>query len=147
MLAPGVIVCERRGRFAARIRHGLAEQGLHVRVSETRNGKDCLAAVRSRRSSAAVIEVTGNPVAALELIDEIRRCDCSVLVTVVVNRRSQWIEPLVREFGAAYCALDSFEINLLVGLIGRHLGGACRNVARSAVVEVASGHLGESECL
>lgn len=121
MLAPGVLVCERRGRYAARLRHQLAEQGIHVRVRETRSGKDSLKALHSRRFCAVVVEATSNPIAALELIAEVRAFDSSVLVLVVLDRIAQWVEGPAREFGATYCAVVPFELDLLADLIVRHL--------------------------
>ena len=120
-MAPGVLVCERRGRYAARLRHKLADQGIRVRVSETRSGKDCLRALRARRFCAVLVEATSDPIAALELIAEVRAFDSSVLVLVVVDRTTQWVEGPAREFGATYCAVVPFERDLVADLIVRHL--------------------------
>ena len=121
VLAPGVLVCERRGRYAARLRHELADQGIHVRVSETRSGIDCLKALHARRFCAVLVEATSNPMAALELIAEVRVFDSSVLVLVVIDRSTQWVEGPAREFGATYCAVVPFELDLLADLMVRHL--------------------------
>ena len=121
MLAPGVMVYERRGRYAARLRRELAGQGLHMRVTEARSGKDCFAALRSRRLSAVVLEMMPNPLAGLELIGRIRDFDSSLLVTAVAERGEPWVEELAREFGATYCAFDAADVELLIDLIVRHL--------------------------
>jgi DNA-binding NtrC family response regulator len=138
-----VIVCERRGRLAARLRHALAERGLQVRVSETRNGRDCLAALRARRSSAIAVEMAPSPAAALELIDEVRRFNSSVLVTAVVDQHDGWVEPLTREFGAVYCAVDPYDLDRLVALIVRHLE---QQRVGPAVVEPGQARAEVSQC-
>lgn len=138
MLAPGVVVCERRGRYAARLRRELAVRGMHVRVSETRSSKDCLTALCGRRYSAVAVEMMPNPIAALDLIEKVRAFDSSLLVTAVLDRASQWLEPHAREFGAAYCAIDPFEMDLLVELILRHMQRQLRELGPAPNHRLAS---------
>lgn len=134
VLAPGVMVYERRGRYAARLRRELAGHDFHVRVIETRSAKDCLAALHGRRASAVVLEMMPNPLAGFELIGSIRAFDSSVLVTAVADRNEPWVEGWAREFGATYCAVDAFDLELLIDLIVRHLR---RNVIETRPANVS----------
>ena len=118
-----VIVCERRGTWAAALRRELADAG--VRIRETRSLADCWAALAESPASLAVVELTPAGAAALlERMAWLGRDFPRARAAVVADRSLAGYEWLLREAGAVHFVVSPRRLAPLGRLACRHLAEA-----------------------
>jgi ActR/RegA family two-component response regulator len=117
--AAKLIVCERRGRWAAALRRELAEAG--VRVWETRTLADCRDELVANPASFAVVELGTNLNGLLRLLARWPRRFPLARLAVVADRAQAGYEWLLREAGAVHFLSSPREVAVLARLACRHL--------------------------
>jgi hypothetical protein len=115
---PGVIVCERKGTWAASLRHHLPRE---LRLRETRSLTECLAELAAAPASLAVVELSeANHARALDMVAEVgRRFPLALVVTVAPRGWEAW-QWLAREAGAAHFTTSPRDGDLVARLAVRH---------------------------
>jgi DNA-binding NtrC family response regulator len=114
---PSVIVCERRGHWAAGLRRHLPRD---IPVRETRNFADCRRELVARPASLVVVEVARTNVAgALDLLVNVARKYPQARAAVVAERGCERYEWLMREAGAIHFISSPREADALAQLAVR----------------------------
>ncbi|MEX0678528.1 MAG: hypothetical protein WD063_15715 [Pirellulales bacterium] len=116
---PSVIVCERRGIWAAGLRRHLPRE---IRVCETRLLADCRRELAGAPPSLVVVELSeSNLAAALDLVaDAVRRFPLARVVAVA-ERGWEPYEWLLREAGAIHFTTQPRKADTLARLAVRHV--------------------------
>jgi len=115
-----LIVCERRGHWAAALRRELSESGL--RVWETRLLADCWQSLTVAPASFLVVELSlGNAEALLGRMMRLPTEYPLARVAVVAERRLTAYEWLVREAGAVHFVSSPRELGPLAQIGFRHM--------------------------
>jgi hypothetical protein len=114
---PSVIVCERRGIWAAGLRRHLPRA---IRVRETRNFADCRRELTAWPASLVAVEVSRTNVAgALDLLTEVARKYPLARAAAVAERGCEPYEWLLREAGAIHFTTSPRESDALARLAVR----------------------------
>jgi hypothetical protein len=115
---PCLIVCERKGIWAAAARRRLPSE---IRVRETRSLADCRREMTAAPASLVVVEVTQASLSgALELVADARRRCPLTRVAAVADRGCEAYEWLLREAGAIHFSTSPRDADVLVRLAVRH---------------------------
>jgi hypothetical protein len=116
---PGlVIVCERNGHWAARLRQTLALPS--GRLRETRTPAHCLEALAAAPASLVLVELpAGREEAALELISRVEREFPPARSVVLAERGLERLETAARELGAIHFAVAPRDLRPLAELARR----------------------------
>ena len=115
-----LLVCERGGRWAARLRRELAEAG--VRVWETRSLAECWALLAESPASFVLVELTlANAEGLLRRMVRRGRDFPLAEVAVVAARSLAGWQGLVREAGTAYFSCSPRRLGALAEVACRHL--------------------------
>jgi hypothetical protein len=116
---PGVIVCERKGAWAAGLRRHLPRE---VRLRETRVLADCASALAEAPGSLVVLELTlAHLDGVLEFLGDVESRYPLAAVVVVADRSLEPYEGLFREAGAVHFATSPRTADALARLAARHL--------------------------
>ena len=99
MESPRIVVHENGRRWVDHIRARM--RGLAVQVRHSTSARDCLELVRGRRRSLIVLEWGTQPLAGMELLDQVHGLDPEAAVLVVARPVPVPVELLTRELGAA----------------------------------------------
>jgi hypothetical protein len=127
-----LIVCERSGAWADRLRRELA--GRNVALAETRTPREARAALSQSPSACLVLElVPGGAEEALDLLIDLPRGYPHVRAAVVADRQLADYEGLVRELGAVAFASSPRGLALLADTLARQL--AAMPAAASGLTE------------
>lgn len=115
---PAVIVCERKGVWAAAVRRHLPPA---VRLCETRSLADCRRELAAAPSCLVAVEVNpANLLAALELFAEMGRRYPLARAVAIAQRGGAPFEAALREAGAIYFTTSPREADVLARLAVRH---------------------------
>jgi hypothetical protein len=118
----GLIVCERTGRWAIRLRR---EWGEGLRVTETRSLSDAWQALQAAPCSFLVVELTATGAEGLiEWLPGLERQFPLARAAVVAGRRLAVYELAAREAGAVAFSCSGRGLRPLVEAAGRHLRAA-----------------------
>ena len=116
---PSIVVCERRGIWAAGLRRHLPRQ---LRVCETRTLADCRRELTAAPASLVVVELTESNVAgALDLVVDVVRSFPWARVVAVAERGWEPYEWLLREAGAIHFITSPRKADMLARLAVRHV--------------------------
>lgn len=116
---PSVIVCERRGLWAAGLRRHLPRE---FPISETRTLADCRHQLAAAPTSLLVVELlpTGVP-GTLELLGDLGRSFPLARAVAVAARGLEPYEWVLREAGAIHFTTSPRESDVLARLAVRHV--------------------------
>ena len=115
---PCVIVCERRGIWAAGLRRHLPRE---IRVYETRTLADCRRELAARPASLVAVELLGNNVTGtLDLLADVARTFPLARGVAVAQRGWESYEWLLREAGALHFTTSPRQCDVLARLAVRH---------------------------
>jgi hypothetical protein len=115
---PGVIICERKGTWAAGLRRYLPRE---LRLRETRSLADCLHELDESPASVVVVEFSEALLErALDLLGEVGRRFPSALVVAVAPRGWEPYEGLLREAGAVHFTTSPRDGDVLARIAVRH---------------------------
>ncbi len=119
MSRPRVIVCERRGIWAAGLKRFLPRE---TRVREMRVLADCQAELAAAPGSLLVVELSqANVEPVLNLFSRLNDRFSGAAAAVVAPRELSAYEPLVREAGSVYFTGSPRRCDVLARLVTRHL--------------------------
>ncbi len=116
---PGVIVCERRGHWAAALRRELSSD---VRLRETRSLAECAAALAAAPTSVLALElVPRNLAGVLELVGEMASRFPQARAVILADHAMQSCEGPLREAGALHFVASPRELAGLGRTVRNHL--------------------------
>ncbi len=120
---PRLIVCERKGRWAAALRvHGGVPAGAMV---ETRSLPDCAAELRAHPRSFVLLELSArNGPAVVDWLAQLDQFDPRARAAVAADRSLRSWEPLVREAGAVWFVTSPRDVGPVARMARRHLEAA-----------------------
>jgi hypothetical protein len=125
-MAP-LVICERKGRWAADWRRLAASQGEgwpRIRLVEVRTAADCLSELDRAPAAFVLLECTEESLAArLRLLDQIDRQYPEAICAAAVERVGEAWHALLREFGAVHVVGSPLGLLELARMMGRR--GAC----------------------
>jgi len=130
MQNPGIVVCEKTGRWADALRLALTRPMPDMRlrvadVRETRSLDECGEAVESSPESVVVVEARGSNLSMLpSWIANLCRRFPRALVVAVADRELGAIRPLLREAGAAHVVFSPRMLRPALRMADRHLATA-----------------------
>ncbi|MBN1393543.1 MAG: hypothetical protein JW959_00735 [Pirellulales bacterium] len=114
-----LIVCERRGRWAAALRRELA--GVGVRVWETRTPDGCRRELEASPASFVVLQLDRDAIETLRFLSGLRRDFPAARFAVVSERDQAAFEMPFREAGVVHFIFSPRRAGLLARMACRHL--------------------------
>ena len=123
MLTARLIVCERTGYWAARLRRLTTVYGLAI--TETRSLADCWDELQRSPASVLALEVSPGGTAALAArLMELETAYPQAIAVLLASRQWRWLADELREAGARHVVSDLRGCGPLIRLVSRHLARA-----------------------